>query len=188
MARDRTSGTGHGLTTARRGFTALAVVGALAVTMAACGSNDDPVSTAAQSSTTVAAPAVTTTAGATAVTTTTAAPKATVATATNATLGTILVDAGGKTLYTFDKDTGTTSGCTGNCAATWPPLVLASGTTAPVAGTGITGLTTAARPDDATKLQVASNGKLLYTYAADAAAGEVRGDGFGGVWHVAKPA
>jgi predicted lipoprotein with Yx(FWY)xxD motif len=30
-------------------------------------------------------------------------------------------------------------------------------------------------------------GKPLYRYAGDAQAGDVNGDGVGGVWHVAKP-
>ena len=148
----------------------------LALALAACGDDDEPVTTAGggQSTPTTAAPA------------TTAAQKATVATASSA-LGTIFVDAAGKTLYTWDRDTGPTSTCTGNCAATWPPLVLPAGTTAPVAGPGVGNLTVAARPDDASKMQVVWNGKPLYTYAGDTAPGEVKGDGVGGTWHVAKP-
>jgi predicted lipoprotein with Yx(FWY)xxD motif len=169
--------------TAGRAMAAVAVAAALAVSMAACGKDDKPVTAAGgQSATTAVAPATTTPVA------TTAAPKPTVATASSATLGTIMVDATGRTLYTFDKDSGTTSSCTGNCAATWPALVLPSGTTTPVAGTGLNGLTVAARPDDATKMQVAWNGKPLYTYAADTAPGDTKGDGVGGIWHVAKPA
>jgi predicted lipoprotein with Yx(FWY)xxD motif len=115
------------------------------------------------------------------------AAKPTVSTATSS-LGTIFVDANGKALYTWDRDTSATSTCTGGCATTWPPLILPSGTTAPVAGPGVTGLTASARPDDATKMQVVWNGKPLYGYAADTAPGEVKGDGVGGTWHVAKPA
>ena len=46
-------------------------------------------------------------------------------------LGTYLVEADGRTLYLFEKDTGTTSTCSGACAAAWPPLVT---TGAPTAG------------------------------------------------------
>src|SRR5260221_6884427 len=44
-------------------------------------------------------------------------------------LGKILVDANGMTLYTFDKDTkgATMSACTDKCIAAWPPLVAAAG-------------------------------------------------------------
>ena len=149
----------------------------LALSMAACGDDDEPITTAGggQSTPTTAAPAPVTT----------AAAKPTVATASSS-LGTIFVDAAGKTLYTWDRDSGPTSTCTGNCAATWPPLLLPAGTTAPVAGTGVSQLTATARPDDPSKLQVVWNGKPLYYYAADTAPGDVKGDGVGGTWHVAK--
>ena len=178
-----------GRATARRGMVALAVSASLAFTMAACGDDDDD-TTAAGSSQTTATTATTAAAQQATTSTTTAAAGATVATAANAALGTtILVDAAGKTLYVFDRDTSPTSTCVGApCALTWPPLVLPAGTTAPVAGTGVTGLTVAARPDDATKMQVVFNGKPLYTFAADTAPGETKGDGVGGNWHVAKPA
>ena len=45
--------------------------------------------------------------------------------------GTALVDAGGRALYLFEADQGSTSACNGVCAQIWPPL-LTSGT-APVA-------------------------------------------------------
>lgn len=155
----------------------------LAMGMAACGDDDEPVTSAGgQTPTTTGA----TTASTAAAAVTTTRPQATVATATSP-LGTILVDSAGKTLYTWDRDTGPTSTCTGNCAATWPPLVLTSGTTTPVPGTGVSGLTTSPRPDDATKMQVVWNGKPLYYYAADTAPGDTKGDGVGGTWHVAKP-
>jgi predicted lipoprotein with Yx(FWY)xxD motif len=160
----------------------LAVSAALAVSLAACGKDSKPVTSAgsgqSSATTAAAAPVVTT-----------AAPKPTVGTAASATLGTVMVDpATGKTLYTRDSDPAGGSSCTANCAATWPPLVLPGGTTAPVAGTGLTGLTAAARPDDATKMQVLWNGKALYTYSADTAAGDTKGDGVGGIWHAARPA
>ncbi len=166
-----------------RRLSAVALGATLALAMTACGSDDTPVTAGAGAA---QAPATTPTTAALA-TTTTAAPKATVATATTG-LGTVFVDASGKTLYTFDRDTSPTSSCTGNCAATWPPLVLASGATTAVAGTGVGSLTVVARPDDATKMQVVWNGKPLYFYAADTAPGDTKGDGVGGVWHAAKPA
>ena len=42
--------------------------------------------------------------------------------AANESLGKILVNSHGRTLYLFQKDSGTTSECTGACAANWPPL------------------------------------------------------------------
>jgi predicted lipoprotein with Yx(FWY)xxD motif len=38
-------------------------------------------------------------------------------------LGRILVDAGGHTLYLFEKDKGARSACAGTCATYWPPLL-----------------------------------------------------------------
>src|SRR6266576_3195260 len=37
-------------------------------------------------------------------------------------VGKVLVDSQGRTLYLFQKDSGTTSACTGACASAWPPL------------------------------------------------------------------
>jgi hypothetical protein len=48
-------------------------------------------------------------------------------------LGTVLVNAQGRTLYLFKKDTGTASTCYGGCAAAWPPLTAKKA----VAGTGV---------------------------------------------------
>lgn len=172
-----------------RRLSAVLLGATMAMAMAACGSSDKTTTAGGQTAQTATTTATTPATVAPAATTTTAAAKATVATANNASLGTILVDATGKTLYTFDKDTSTTSSCTGGCAATWPAVVLPSGATTAVAGTGVGTLSVAARPDDATKMQVVLNGKPLYTYALDTAPGDTKGDGAGGgAWHVAKPA
>ena len=162
----------------------VALSASLAMAMVACGDDDDPTTTASGGAQTGGTTA-TTAAPQAATTPTTAAARPTVATASSS-LGTIFVDSAGKTLYTFDRDTGPTSSCTGQCAVTWPPLLLPAGTNAPVAGPGVSQLTAAARPDDATKMQVVWNGKPLYYYVADTAAGDTKGEGVGGVWHVAK--
>jgi predicted lipoprotein with Yx(FWY)xxD motif len=96
------------------------------------------------------------------------------------TLGTVLVDSGGKTLYAFANDQGTTSACTGGCLGIWPPL---RATGAPTAGPGVDATKLSAAPSG----QVAYNGHLLYSYAPDTAAGETKGQGIGGVWHVVAP-
>jgi predicted lipoprotein with Yx(FWY)xxD motif len=153
-----------------RRLSAVVLSATLAMGMAACGDDDDPTTTSAGGQT-----------GGT------TAAKPHVATASTS-LGTVLVDGAGKTLYTWDRDTGPASTCVGNCAATWPPLVLPAGVTAPVAGPGVSLLTVAPRPDDATKMQVNWDGKPLYYYAADTAPGDVKGDGVGGTWHVVKTA
>ncbi|HJV08886.1 MAG TPA: hypothetical protein VJ653_04370 [Acidimicrobiales bacterium] len=162
-----------------RRLSAVVLSATLAMGMVACGDDDNPTTTAAGqtggTAATTPAPAPTTT----------VAANATVKTASTS-LGTVLVDSTGKTLYTWDRDTGPASTCVGNCAVTWPPLVLPSGTATPIPGAGVSLLTAAARPDDAAKLQVNWDNKPLYYYAADTAPGETKGDGVGGTWHVVK--
>jgi predicted lipoprotein with Yx(FWY)xxD motif len=149
----------------------------LAIAMTACSGDDPQTATSGDGQTSATTtPAVATTATA----------NTTVVTA-NSSIGTILVDATGKTLYSYDRDAGGTSSCTRNCAVNFPPLVLPPGTNTPLPGPGVGDLTTTPRPDDATKLQVVWNGKPLYTFAADRAPGDTKGDGLGGFWHAAKP-
>ena len=89
----------------------------------------------------------------------------------------MLTDHSGMTLYTFDKDQGAKSMCNDTCATKWPPLMAKGDDKSMGDWTVIT-------RDDGTK-QWAYDGKPLYTFAADKA-GEKKGDGIGGVWHVAK--
>ena len=84
----------------------------------------------------------------------------------------VLADAAGRTLYTFDKDADNKSNCNGGCAAAWPPYLVKEGDRNP-ANIGVV------RRDDNT-LQWALNGKPLYFFAADAQAGDAKGDGQGG--------
>ncbi|MCB2015973.1 MAG: hypothetical protein KDF54_00410 [Hydrogenophaga sp.] len=93
--------------------------------------------------------------------------------------GGMLTGANGMTLYTFDKDPagGGKSVCNGPCATNWPPL-MASG-----AASGDYSVITR---DDGGK-QLAYKGKPLYYWIKDTKAGDTTGDGFNGVWHVAKP-
>jgi len=104
---------------------------------------------------------------------------ATVATADAGTLGTVLVDGTGHTLYLFESDTGTTSTCTGTCAGTWPALVTA-GTATAMSGADTAMLGTTTRDDGTT--QVTYDGHPLYLYSGDSAAGDTNGQGIGGVW------
>jgi predicted lipoprotein with Yx(FWY)xxD motif len=92
----------------------------------------------------------------------------------------VLADAAGRTLYTFDQDADHKSNCNGGCAAAWPPYLVNEGDRNP-ANIGVV------RRDD-NALQWALNGKPLYYFAADAQAGDVKGDGQGGVWHAVRSA
>jgi predicted lipoprotein with Yx(FWY)xxD motif len=94
-------------------------------------------------------------------------------------LGTVLTDEKGMTLYTFAKDTPGMSACVDACAQNWPPLMAAAGAMAEGDYTVIK------RPDGS--MQWAYKGKALYTWMKDAKPGDVTGEGFKEVWHVAKP-
>jgi predicted lipoprotein with Yx(FWY)xxD motif len=102
------------------------------------------------------------------------------------TLGAFVAGEGGKSLYVFTQDSSGASVCVDDCATNWPPLVVESAA-AVAAGSGVTGaLATITRPDGTT--QVTLGGAPLYYFAADAAAGETKGQGVGGVWFLASPA
>jgi predicted lipoprotein with Yx(FWY)xxD motif len=92
----------------------------------------------------------------------------------------VLTNASGMTLYWFAPDTSTASKCTGSCATYWPPVK------GPVtAGAGVTGtLSTITRSDGTT--QATYDGHPLYTYVADTAPGQDKGNGknlSGGLWY-----
>lgn len=99
-------------------------------------------------------------------------------------VGMIVVDGKGRTLYLFENDQPGKPTCTGACAKEWPPFLTEG---KPVAGTGVKGdwLATAALPDG--KTQVTYNGWPLYYYAGDTAPGDMKGQGlssYGGKWYV----
>jgi predicted lipoprotein with Yx(FWY)xxD motif len=95
---------------------------------------------------------------------------------------TVLTNASGFTLYWFGPDTTTKSNCNGSCAAIWPPVKGPA-----TAGPGVTGkLGTIKRSDGS--IQATYDGHPLYTYVADTAPGQARGNGLnvnGGLWHEA---
>jgi predicted lipoprotein with Yx(FWY)xxD motif len=95
-------------------------------------------------------------------------------------IGPVLADSKGFTLYWYSKDTRMTSACTGGCATAWPPVI---GKPAAAMGVRLTGkLGTITRAGGMT--QATYKGHPLYTYAGDTAPGQVKGNGLGGVWHV----
>jgi predicted lipoprotein with Yx(FWY)xxD motif len=102
-----------------------------------------------------------------------------------ATIGgaTVLTNAKGFALYWFAPDTRTKSVCSGSCAAYWPPVK------GPVAlSSGITGTVGTIKRSDGT-LQATYNGHPLYTYVADTAPGEAKGNNLnlnGGLWYEMK--
>ncbi len=117
----------------------------------------------------------------------TAVVQAVVMTRKAGSLGTILVNANGRSMYLFEADTSSKSTCYQACAAAWPP-VLTSGK--PKAGSGVQSklLGTTTRTGGAT--QVTYNGHPVYLYSGDSAAGDTHGQGltqFGAKWYVLNP-
>jgi len=103
-------------------------------------------------------------------------------------LGRILVDGGGRTLYLFEKDARGRSACSGACAAYWPPLVSRRQV---LAGRGVRrSLLGVARRADG-KSQVTYAGHPLYRFVGDTRPGQTTGQDlhdFGAGWYVVSPA
>lgn len=100
-------------------------------------------------------------------------------------LGTILVDSKGRTIYLFEKDKTKKSTCSGACATNWPP-VTTSGAPKAAGGVAARKLGTTKRSDGST--QVTYNGHPLYLFVADQnKPGSTKGEGikaFGAEWYV----
>lgn len=138
---------------------------AVCLLLAACGSSKS--STTAASS----APA----------TQTTGSSGATVKTASSS-LGTILVNAQGMTLYHLGGEQNGKFICTSTaCTGIWHPLTISAGST-PSGAVG--SLSTVKRPDGT--IQVTYKGTPLYTFASDQQPGETKGQGIKdvGTWTV----
>jgi predicted lipoprotein with Yx(FWY)xxD motif len=103
-------------------------------------------------------------------------------------LGRFLVDGQGRTLYLFERDTGTMSTCSGGCATVWPP---ATTTGKPQAGKNVNAALVGSTKRSDGQSQITYNGHPLYRYTGDSAAGDTNGqdlDQFGGSWYIVSPA
>ena len=137
--------------------------------LTACGSSSTTSNTTSSSA---AAPAAQTT----------GSSPATVKTASSS-LGTILVDAQGMTLYHLSVETNGKFICTSTaCTGVWHPLTVTAGST-PSGAVGSLG--TVKRPDGT--VQVTYKGSPLYTFAQDQQPGETKGQGIKdvGTWSAA---
>ncbi len=94
-------------------------------------------------------------------------------------LGKILVDPGGFTLYVLTNDTAGQSTCYESCAATWPPVPADTGVGSDV-DASLFGSTM--RTDGVDQMTI--DGRPLYRFAPDASPGDVGGQGINGVWFV----
>jgi predicted lipoprotein with Yx(FWY)xxD motif len=102
-------------------------------------------------------------------------------------LGQILVNSQGRTLYLFQKDTGTTSTCTGACATSWPPL---RATGQPAVGRGANAALLGTTPRSDGGPEVTYNGHPVYTFFQDQKPGDTNGEGvnaFGAGWFALSP-
>jgi predicted lipoprotein with Yx(FWY)xxD motif len=105
----------------------------------------------------------------------------------NSSLGQILVDGSGRTLYLFEADKAASSSCYDACIGVWPAVVT-TGPPAARAGAKASLLGTTKRKDGA--LEVVYNGHPLYYFSGDRMAGDVTGQGlssFGAAWYVVSP-
>jgi predicted lipoprotein with Yx(FWY)xxD motif len=105
----------------------------------------------------------------------------------NTTLGQILVDGKGRTLYLFQKDQPNQSACSGACVSAWP-VDQSGGSPKASSGVKASMLGTIKRADGT--MQVTYNQHPLYYYSGDTAAGQQSGQGlnaFGALWYVVAP-
>jgi predicted lipoprotein with Yx(FWY)xxD motif len=101
----------------------------------------------------------------------------------DATFGSVLTDSDGFTLYFFAPDAKGNANCLDGCADIWPAFFAENLTID--AGLDQSDFATITRTDGQT--QTTYKGWPLYTFANDAQAGEINGDGAGGTWFVGKP-
>jgi predicted lipoprotein with Yx(FWY)xxD motif len=98
-------------------------------------------------------------------------------------LGDVLTTAEGKTLYGLTEDQGGSPTCAGDCASTWPPVLVDSAELPE--GLDPEVYSVVQRDDGA--YQLAAGGWPLYSFAADTEPGDVEGQGSGGVWYAVAP-
>ncbi|MBU6422806.1 MAG: hypothetical protein KGJ98_13755 [Chloroflexota bacterium] len=149
------------------------VVAAVALALSACGGGSTGASSAPSASSTASAPA-----GGVRISSTTIAG-----------LGSVLVDAQGRTLYIFEPDAHAKVTCVADCAKIWPPAFLSAGQKASATGdVKQSMLGSAADPDGGDVITY--GGWPLYTYVGDSSAGQHNGQALnlnGGLWYVISP-
>lgn len=127
--------------------------------------------------------------GTSATTTAKQAASVVISTKTLPTLGTVLVNGSGKTLYIFVPDKHSKVTCVKGCAVAWPPVKLAAGAKAVAAGKAKSSLL-GSDPDPAGFRVVTYDHWPLYTWLGDTAPGKATGQGLnvnGGLWYVISP-
>ncbi len=100
-------------------------------------------------------------------------------------LGSVLTDPSGKTLYTYKDDVPNSgqSSVPAAIAPNWPPLLVTGSVVPP---SGLSGqLGSFSRPDGS--MQVMYKGMPLYTFVGDIASGQAKGQGLLNLWFAATP-
>jgi predicted lipoprotein with Yx(FWY)xxD motif len=103
--------------------------------------------------------------------------------------GAVLVDAQGRTLYTFAPDNANKVTCTGGCASAWPPLTLPAAAR-PVAAGAVSASLLSSDPNPSGGRVITYKGWPLYNYVGDPTPGSASGEGVnssGGLWYVISP-
>ena len=150
-------------------ISAIFAIPALAVGVSGCGSS----SSSSSSSSSTSTPAATTTAPAK-TPGKSAGTKVVISSATVPGLGAILVNAEGRTLYTFAPDKKSKVTCTGSCASVWPPATLSTGE-APAGAKAVKASLLSSDADPSGGKVVTYAGWPLYTYVGDTASGTANG-------------
>jgi predicted lipoprotein with Yx(FWY)xxD motif len=166
----------------RKTVLTLVVAAAAALSMSACGSVDLTKKDSAPSGQPSASSASSAPSGST-----TSAPTnaSGVKVAENATLGKVVTDWKGWTLYRFDKDTPKPpkSNCEADCLAKWPAVPYVENMKIEGVDPKLIGKVT--RSDGS--LQLTINGWPAYRFTGDTKVGETKGQGVGGVWFAFTP-
>jgi predicted lipoprotein with Yx(FWY)xxD motif len=100
-------------------------------------------------------------------------------------LGPVLVDGKGLTVYMLTADSPGHSTCSSACLAYWPPVT----GPAPTSVKGITAALSVTKATSGTSMVTAA-GWPLYMFVKDSAPGDVTGEGvksFGGTWYAVSP-
>lgn len=102
-------------------------------------------------------------------------------------IGTYVTDGAGRTLYRFDEDNNKPpkATCNGDCAKTWPPLLIKSPGKIFPNGINPKILGYVERADG--HCQVTINGWPVYYFAKDKKAGDILGQGVKGTWFAVSP-
>ncbi|MFE2601433.1 hypothetical protein ACFXCZ_33955 [Streptomyces sp. NPDC059396] len=98
----------------------------------------------------------------------------------------VVINGAGFTLYRFDKDTAdpSVSNCSGECATTWPPYLVAPGGRVFIDGVDKSAIGFIKR-DGA--FQVTIGGWPVYLFSKDTKPGDTNGQGVGGTWFGVTP-